>query len=105
MDLGQEKRPRSEETRLSDFERVNWRIDNRFGELSMRSTAAKRGLGGGGQAVRWDAMSWKVSAILLVLVALVVQEDVQNLVQAAEHLALLVAAEHALGGHQLYGAE
>ena len=36
----------------------------------MRSTAAKRRLGGGGQAVKWDTMSWKVSAVLLLLVAL-----------------------------------
>ena len=36
----------------------------------MRSTVAKRGLGGGGRAVGWDTMSWKVSAVLLVLVAL-----------------------------------
>ena len=31
VDLGQEKRPRSEEARLSDFERVNWRVEDRFG--------------------------------------------------------------------------
>ena len=36
----------------------------------MRSTAAKRRLGGGGQAVKWDTMKWKVSAVLLLLVAL-----------------------------------
>ena len=43
VDLGQEKRSRSEEARLSDFERVNWRVEDRFGSSACEVQPQKGG--------------------------------------------------------------
>ena len=43
VDLGKEQRSRSEEARLPDFERVNWRVEDRFGSSACEVQSQKGG--------------------------------------------------------------